>query len=367
MKSDYQRSRQLAAGLGNFQPVQNGGFAGALAQGLAGFGAGYYGGKAGQQQDEVRKQLAAKLAAGDTAGAMNVLSTSGIPEYEGIGLKTQMELAQKDAERKQLAEMLGIQTQVSNVGSTPGAGAGVTPPAAGGIDNMSIGDLTKLSILDPRVKPALDVRLAQEKQTKEDNKFPDTQASASGYANRMAKAEQEIKLFEGRGYSPANDPQSYYGAGIPVAGNYLKDPQYQQYEQAASDWIRAKLRKESGAVIGKDEMAQEFKQYFPVPGDTPEVIAQKARSRAEGFNQLVAQSGNAYKTQFGGDNPYAPAGNATGQAQPPQAAQPAQPAGADANIAGALQAIQSGAPRDAVKSRLLQNGYTQEQLKAAGL
>lgn len=53
----------------------------------------------------------------------------------------------------------------------------------------------------------------------------------------------------------------------------------QKYRQAQEDWVRAKLRKESGAVIGKEEMDQEIATYFPRPGDGPDVVAQKAKQR----------------------------------------------------------------------------------------
>lgn len=127
---------------------------------------------------------------------------------------------------------------------------------------------------------------------------------AAGYANRMAKAEELIQSFEQAGYNPSDDIGSYTASGIPVAGNYMKSKEYQQYEQAASDWIAAKLRKESGATIPQPELESEFKRYFPIPGDGPEVIKQKAAARANGFRQLQVESGSAYKTNFNDFSPY---------------------------------------------------------------
>jgi hypothetical protein len=64
----------------------------------------------------------------------------------------------------------------------------------------------------------------------------------------------------------------------------------QQLLQAQRDWVRAKLRKESGAVIGPEEMAAEIKQYFPQPGEGADVINQKkaARKRAEEQLRITA-------------------------------------------------------------------------------
>lgn len=45
------------------------------------------------------------------------------------------------------------------------------------------------------------------------------------------------------------------------------------------NWVRANLRKESGAAIGVDEARQEIANYFPQPGDSAEVVKQKADQR----------------------------------------------------------------------------------------
>lgn len=71
----------------------------------------------------------------------------------------------------------------------------------------------------------------------------------------------------------------------------------QQYYQAAADWVRAKLRKESGAVISPEEMAQEIKTYFPMPGDGPMVIDQKARARQQAMSGMREMGGRAVQQE----------------------------------------------------------------------
>jgi hypothetical protein len=78
-----------------------------------------------------------------------------------------------------------------------------------------------------------------------------------------------------------------------VAERSLMTPAQQQVRQAQEDWVRSKLRKESGAVIGDEEMAREIKTYFPQIGDSPEVIAQKSRSRQIAINAMKTSAGNA--------------------------------------------------------------------------
>jgi hypothetical protein len=86
---------------------------------------------------------------------------------------------------------------------------------------------------------------------------------------------------------------------IPFVGGALarsgQAVQTQQYDQAAQDWIRAKLRKESGAAIGKDEMVQEYNTYFPQVGDSPEKLAQKAESRRVATLGMQKSAGKAYE------------------------------------------------------------------------
>jgi hypothetical protein len=85
---------------------------------------------------------------------------------------------------------------------------------------------------------------------------------------------------------------------IPFVGGALarsgQGAQTQQYDQAAQDWIRAKLRKESGAAIGVDEARQEYATYFPMVGDTPEKIAQKAEARRVVTLGMQKSAGKAY-------------------------------------------------------------------------
>ena len=54
--------------------------------------------------------------------------------------------------------------------------------------------------------------------------------------------------------------------------------------------MRAKLRRESGAVIAREEAASEVRTYFPMPGDSPEVIRQKADAR-RAVSDVMASEG----------------------------------------------------------------------------
>ena len=122
------------------------------------------------------------------------------------------------------------------------------------------------------------------------------QSNAAGFAQRMELAESIINRLPA-GSQPGVGTR--VAEAVPFVGGALartgQSPATQQYDQAAQDWIRAKLRKESGAAIGVDEMKQEFATYFPQVGDTPEKIEQKAEARRVVTLGMQKAAGRAYQ------------------------------------------------------------------------
>jgi len=136
------------------------------------------------------------------------------------------------------------------------------------------------------------------------------QSNAAGFAQRMVAASKELDDLVSQGYDPASLLDRSAAAIGGVTGNTLMSGQGQQYQQAAQNWVRANLRKESGAAIGKDEMEQEVRNYFPVAGDTSDTIAQKARTRAIVEQNMIRTAGPAWpgNTSAGAASP-SPASN----------------------------------------------------------
>lgn len=118
----------------------------------------------------------------------------------------------------------------------------------------------------------------------------DVERTSLGFVNRMGSAEGVLGGLTGGGYQPGGLRDKVAG-GTPLIGNYAMSDEGQAYKQAQEDWVRAKLRKESGAVIGANEMVDEVKTYFPQPGDTPATIQQKAASRIEAQRQMATTAG----------------------------------------------------------------------------
>ena len=120
------------------------------------------------------------------------------------------------------------------------------------------------------------------------------ESNAAGFLVRMKDATKLLDTFEDKG--KPNIGTSVAG-GVPLIGGYLErsvqTKEQQQYKNAAMAWIRAKLRKESGAAIGADEARQEYENYFPVVGDTAEVISQKRSLRQSAMDEMRLASGKA--------------------------------------------------------------------------
>ena len=126
--------------------------------------------------------------------------------------------------------------------------------------------------------------------------YPQAQTKAASYANRMRQGDAEINSLMAAGMDPTS-VRSNIMTGLPF-GNVMVPEAFQKYEQAKGDWIRAKLRQESGAVIGDAEFAGEEKTYFPQIGDSDAVIKQKAEARRVATQNLIRESQGAYEDLY---------------------------------------------------------------------
>jgi hypothetical protein len=127
-------------------------------------------------------------------------------------------------------------------------------------------------------------------------KFSEGAARSANFSNMMVKAEGELKGFAG---NPLGFGGSLRESVMPEgAANPMRSSEYQKYRQAAMQWVRAKLRKESGASISDSEFEGDFRTYFPQYGDSPEVIAQKKAAREDAARGVIAESRGAYENMF---------------------------------------------------------------------
>jgi hypothetical protein len=159
-----------------------------------------------------------------------------------------------------------------------------------------------------RQESAADRRLARDlaQGEREQKRLEGTEGQklAAGFADRMVASEAIINQLP-----PDALPTEFtsLAGAVPFAGTYLQrkamTPEQQKYKQAADNWIRANLRKESGAVIGADEMQAEYETYFPQPGDSPQVIQQKAEARKITTQAMIKNAGPVFRMPEVGQRP----------------------------------------------------------------
>ena len=154
-------------------------------------------------------------------------------------------------------------------------------------------------------------------------KFNEVQGKAAGFTDRMLQSEAILSgsfPMDG-GQGPAKKGADLAGASswektkanLLGAGKYYNpnSPEFQKYDQAKRDFINAQLRRESGAAIADSEFENADKQYFPVPGDTPEVVAQKRANRRASIEAQGREGGPSYRPKAvfmedGSIGPYRP-------------------------------------------------------------
>jgi len=122
------------------------------------------------------------------------------------------------------------------------------------------------------------------------NALNDTQAKALQFGSRMQASEGILDRMAAAGVNqPGLIKRGADAIGLGAAANWTQSAEQQQVEQAQRDFINAALRRESGAAIADSEFANARQQYFPQPGDSPEVIAQKKQNRALATRGIVAE------------------------------------------------------------------------------
>lgn len=115
----------------------------------------------------------------------------------------------------------------------------------------------------------------------------DTQAKALQFGSRMQEANQIFDTLEkdGKLFSTPGANNSITGGLV----NQVNTAAGQQLDQAKRNFVNAVLRRESGAAIAPSEFDSADKQYFPQPGDGPEVVKQKRENRELSMRGILAE------------------------------------------------------------------------------
>lgn len=153
--------------------------------------------------------------------------------------------------------------------------------------------------------------VAKSEKAAEGKKPTEAEGKAAGYAQRMelaelnmnrienAVAKQQLKDPNTKYQTPYESTATRFAGGVPLIGEWARSKvateQQKSYRQAQENWVRANLRKESGAVIGPDEMQSEIANYFPMPNDPPSLVEQKRINRQLVTSNMKREAGRAYE------------------------------------------------------------------------
>ena len=159
-----------------------------------------------------------------------------------------------------------------------------------------------LMAFNPRTMGMTPVLGADGKPITKAGKPTEGETNAAGFASRMVAANAiTSKLASG---NVPKTIEAIFGV-IPLIGKAIPEiipegigglsSERRQYLQAANNFIRANLRKESGAAIGVDEWTAEFINYFPQYNDDAQTIKQKEIFRNILTQNMVAAGGKSYK------------------------------------------------------------------------
>ena len=145
------------------------------------------------------------------------------------------------------------------------------------------------------------------------DKYSEIQGKAATFADRLLNVDSVLNSLGADG-QPVDMQGSYAGPAalnrgaesLPGAlgdfalgaANYVLSEDYQKFEQAKRDFTNAVLRRESGAVISPAEEENADKQYFPQPGDGPEVIEQKRQNRRAAMLGMIRDAGPRYAEEL---------------------------------------------------------------------
>ena len=131
-----------------------------------------------------------------------------------------------------------------------------------------------------------------DKQTKASGKdLTEAQGKASTFQSQMVSASNTVKSLEAAGFDPTSFKSQTAVRLAGGAANPLIPVTAQQYKQAQDQWSEAYLRFKTGAAATEQEVLRNNRTFFPVFGDKPEQIAQKAAAREQAEKDIGIAAG----------------------------------------------------------------------------
>lgn len=200
----------------------------------------------------------------------------------------------QDTDAKYQAYLKGVSQQMADRSADEAFGrqvqlAGLNAANAREISEANFGHHLDLQKLKNEGAAALSSLKAQNAPPgKEPSK---EQFDAAAYAKRMEQAEDIFGSLASENYNRASPREGIKATLLPEP---LQSDKLKQQNQAERNFVNAILRRQSGAAISKSEFESAEAQYFPRPGDSPQVLAQKKQNRLQDIASMKAASGRAF-------------------------------------------------------------------------
>ena len=250
-------------------------------------------------------------AGGYHTGASLAKTTSGLGGNRGKAISLILKASQgRDGLTLESPEAIAayeeLQKPVWKSEYDPGTGGFIQKPVPGYVPPSIKALMTGVSGLLPENANLKDETTGILSKVKD---IPLGQSQAASYANRMQKAMFEMDELMAGGYRPSRivlefikmgAPQSKLGRGEKEIYRAQMSSDDRRFARAVQDWLRAKLRRESGAVIGIDEAAEEVEAFFNVlspgaPSSSNDVYETFRNSRITALEGMIGEAGPAWQ------------------------------------------------------------------------
>lgn len=220
-------------------------------------------------------------------GLRMMASRNPLLRKQGLLLTTQAQQAiaeAKQAHRKAMFDAQQAAAKERRDRAAKGAEPYTLPPgSARFVGGRKIAEQPKTdSSADIEVGPDGSVRVKTGKLTEQ-------QSKDIGFYDRGAAAEFELRDRE----EALTDFMSKNAGNVPAIGNYMKSPEYRQAEVAASHFLAAVLRKDTGAAVTPQEFSLYGGMFLPQPGDDADTIRLKRNARAVALKAIKKGLGPA--------------------------------------------------------------------------
>jgi hypothetical protein len=117
------------------------------------------------------------------------------------------------------------------------------------------------------------------------------QSKSAGFLARMTQAEQQYGKVPADSRDARTIPGQWLHDAFPGVDATFNSSDRNSSDNAARNFIAASLRQESGAAIGRDEYENQYRIFFPMPGDTEQQIKEKAIARQQAIEGFKVAAG----------------------------------------------------------------------------